>query len=185
MESSLIHVVTGSFSRTLARYLYPILKSLDLVVMFPSLYFWFNAMRLTRSGFESRKTYKNPTLFLPYIRCLMLCGRAVWRLPCWKTTYCLFAFWKLFIVTQTKCWHGKICYQKSKNYTRQRSQISYSYLPFQEMYLFYVFRKFSFVLCAAIGQNLELFEWKPHRDSVLGFSYISCWEGLHFFRFTG
>jgi len=45
--------------------------------MFPSLYFWFNAMRLTSSGFESRKTYKNPTLFQPYIRCLMLCGREV------------------------------------------------------------------------------------------------------------
>lgn len=77
MERSLIHVVTGSFSRALARYLYPILKSLDLVVMFRSLYFWFNAMRLTRSGFESRKTYKNPTLLLPYIRRLMLCGRDV------------------------------------------------------------------------------------------------------------
>ena len=77
MESSPIHVVTGSFSRTLARYLYPILKSLDLMVMFPSLYFWFNAMRRTVSGFESRKTYKNPTLFQPYIRCLMLCSRDV------------------------------------------------------------------------------------------------------------
>ena len=45
---------------------------------------------------------------------------------------------------------------------------------FKKCIFFYVFRKFSFVLCAAIGQNLELFEWKPHRDSVLGFSYISC-----------
>lgn len=34
-------------------------------------------MRLTRSGFESRKTYKNPTLFQPYMRCLLLCGRDV------------------------------------------------------------------------------------------------------------
>jgi hypothetical protein len=44
--------------------------------MFPSLYFWFNAMRLTRSVSESRKTYKNPTFFQPYIRYLM-CGRDV------------------------------------------------------------------------------------------------------------
>ena len=65
------------FSRTLALYLYPILESVDIVVLFPSLYFWFNAIRLTRSGFDSRKAYKNPTVFHPYIRCLMLCGRDV------------------------------------------------------------------------------------------------------------
>jgi hypothetical protein len=74
---SLVHVVTASSLWTLALYLYLVLKSLDIVDVFAGLYFWFNAMRLTRSRFESRKTYKNPTLLQPYIRYLMLCGRDV------------------------------------------------------------------------------------------------------------
>jgi hypothetical protein len=55
-----------------------------------------------------------------------------------------------------------------------KSRISYSYLPFPEMCLFYAFRMFIFVLTATIGQNIELFECKPHHGSVLKCSDIKC-----------
>jgi hypothetical protein len=67
----------------------------------------------------------------------------------------------------------KYVIRKVKLYAAE-SRISCSYLPFQEMYLFYVFRRFIFVLSGAFGQNLVLFGCKPHRGSVLRCSDISC-----------
>jgi len=67
----------------------------------------------------------------------------------------------------------KYVIRKVKLYAAE-SRISYIYLPRQEMYLFYVFRRFIFVLIAAFGQNLELFECKPHRGSVLRSSDVRC-----------